>query len=113
MTDAIKYILSDPERFAAEYARELASTTVENQHETYIPELLAPWFKCASPPLREALRNSFRRGHETRRKVEQVLAGVQPIEQFAEPLLKQALAARGWADIDPKTHGIKQGGCRS
>ena len=108
MTDAIKYISSDPERFVVEYARELASTTVENQHETYISELLAPWFKCASPPLREALRNSFRRGHETRRKVEQVLAGVQPIEQFAEPLLKQALAARGWADIDPKTHGIKQ-----
>lgn len=108
MTDTIEYSLPDPERTVVEYARKLASTPIENQHETYIPELLAPWFKNASPTLREALRNSFRRGHETRREVSQVLARVLPIERFAEPLLKEALMVNGWIDVDPKKYGIKQ-----
>lgn len=108
MTDAISYPLSESERSVVDYARRLANVPVENQHETYIAGLLAPWFKYASPTLRERLLNSFKLGQMAQREVARVLAQIKPIESFAEPLLKEALKARGWTDADPKRYGIKQ-----
>ncbi|MEB0204746.1 dermonecrotic toxin domain-containing protein [Pseudomonas sp. CCC3.1] len=91
-----------------EEAEELANTVVVNQHELLIPELLPSWFKEAPSFVREALRESIRQGHVTQQAVAQVLAQVKSVEQFAEPLLKAALAAQGWWDINPRTHGIKE-----
>ena len=108
MTKPTTPALTDHERSVTEQANRLANTLAENQHETLIPELLAPWFKRAQPAVREALRSSFKRGQATQGEVNKVLARLQSVEQFAEPLLKTALAARGWFDADPKTWGIKQ-----
>lgn len=108
MPDANDHPLSDPERAVVAHARRLADLPVENRHETYIPELLAPWFTNASPTLRETLLNSFRRGQQAQREVSRALAQLQPIESFAEPLLKSALTARGRADVDPRLYGISQ-----
>lgn len=108
MPDVIEHPLSDPERIVVEHARRLANMSVENQHQSYIPQLLAPWFTNASPMLREALSASFKLGQEAQREVSRVLERIQPIELFAEPLLKQALAARGWVDVDTRQFGIKQ-----
>lgn len=57
---------------------------------------MPPWFVQAPPVLRDALRSSFRQWQATRRATSAILAQVQPIEQFAEPLLRAALTARGW-----------------
>ena len=108
MTKPTTPALTDHERSVTEQANRLANTLAENQHETLIPELLAPWFKHAQPAVREGLRSSFKRGQATQLEVSKVLARLQPVEQFAEPLLKTALAARGWFDADPKAWGIKQ-----
>ena len=108
MTDATNALVSDAERTVIEHSRRLANTLAVNQHKTYIPPLLEPWFIHAPPRIREALRDSFKQGQATQRVVSAVLAQVKPIEQFAEPLLKTALAARGWGDVNPRTYGLKQ-----
>lgn len=108
MTDTIEDPLSDPVAGVVEHASQLANTPVENQHAAFIPELLAPWFTQAAPSIRDALRSSFKRSHETQREVSNVLAQVQTVEQFAEPLLKAALTARGWGHANPRSYGIKQ-----
>lgn len=108
MADTNDHPLNDPERTVAEHARRLANMPVNNRHATFIPDLLAPWFIKASPAMREILLSSFKRGQQAQREVELVLARLQTIESFAEPLLKQALTARGRADMPPRGYGIKQ-----
>ena len=98
---------SQTEHSVIERASQLANSRADNQHGAYIAALLAPWFIQADPGLREALRNSFIQGQEAQRAVGAVLAGLQPIEQFAEPLLKAALAGRGWGQVNPRAYGIK------
>lgn len=93
---------------SVEEAEELANTAAVNLHELQIPNLLPAWFKEAPSFVREALRESIRQGNVTQQAVSQVLAQVKPMEQFCEPLLKAALAAQGWGDINPRTYGIKE-----
>lgn len=108
MTTAFPPDLSVAEQSVIDHARLLANTLAENLHESFLSDHLAPWFKQAPPILREALRSSFKLGHEAHKEVATILATVQPIDIFAEPLLKTALAARGWIDVNPRTYGFKQ-----
>lgn len=100
-------IASQAEHSVIERASQLASTRADNQHGAYISALLAPWFIQAPAGLREALRHSFLQGQKAQREVGAVLARLQPIEQFAEPLLEAALAGRGWSQVNPRSYGIK------
>ena len=108
MTDTFASVISTAEQTVIEQAARLAKTPAENRHVAYLPELMPPWFVQAPPALREALRSSFRQWQATRRATSAILAQVQPIEQFAEPLLRAALTARGWGEVDPRSYGIKQ-----
>ncbi len=107
MTDTSDYVMTTAESSAISRGRDLANLPVENLHQSYLTFSLAPWFKRALPSVREALRINFERGQETQREVARVYAQVQSIENFAEPLLNAALAARGWIDANPRTYGIK------
>ncbi|SDU88272.1 NEL-type E3 ubiquitin ligase domain-containing protein [Pseudomonas mucidolens] len=89
-------------------AEQLANTSAENRHASFIADQLPLWFKNATPTVRAALRASFEAAVETQREVTDILAQVQSIEQFAEPLLKTALTARGWTGINPRNYGFKQ-----
>ncbi|WP_324708802.1 NEL-type E3 ubiquitin ligase domain-containing protein [Pseudomonas fragi] len=108
MTDTFASVISTAEQTVIEQAARLAKTPAENRHVAYLPELMPPWFVQAPPALREALRSSFRQWQATRRATSAILAQVQPIEEFAEPLLRAALTARGWGEVDPRSYGIKQ-----
>lgn len=99
--------LSGPEQTVVDRASELANTRVVNLHEVLLSEHLAPWFIVAPPTVREALRSSFKRSHDTQRAVTAVLAQLKPVEVFAEPLLKTALTFHGWSEVNPRTHGLK------
>ena len=80
----------------------------ENKHEDYIASLLPYWFVTAPAYLRQALRDSMKHAREAQLVVSEILAKITPIEQFAEPLLVQELAAHGHSDVNPKTSGIKE-----
>lgn len=86
----------------------LAETTVEHVHADLIAGRLPAWFKRAQPGLRETLRQTMHDWYQTQTEVAAVYARIQPIEQFAEPLLRAALVARGWGWINPNVYGLKQ-----
>lgn len=86
----------------------LADAVVQNQHEDLIAQLMAPWFKAAAIPVRDALRQTMKQWHMAQAEIAEVFARVTSIEAFAEPRLKTALEAYGWGHIDPKTHGLQQ-----
>lgn len=100
--------LSVAEQSVIDLASELANTRAHNRHETFLSDQLAPWFKQSPPLLGEALRSSFKRSHESHKEVETILARVHPIDKFAEPLIKAALAVHGWSEVNPRTYGFKQ-----
>lgn len=108
MDDPVKLVITTPDASAVEDASALANTALINAHEFLIPTLLPSWFKEAPSFVREALRESIKQHNVTQKAVAQILGQIKPMEQFAEPLLKAALTAQGWGDINPRTHGIKE-----
>ena len=108
MDDPVKLVVTNPNASAVEEASVLANTVLINAHEFLIPTLLPAWFKEAPSFVREALRESIKQHNVTQKAVAQVLGQIKPMEQFSEPLLKAALVAQGWGDINPRTHGIKE-----
>lgn len=87
--------------------KQLADTVAQHLHTDLIARQLPSWFKKAPTQLRETLRQTMQQWHATQTEVAATFAQVQPIEKFVEPLLRAALAARGWSDIDPKFYGLK------
>ena len=105
--------LSLPPASASELAVVECSATyadllAENKYEHYIKPLLPLWFVTAPADVRQALRDSMKHAHETHAVVSAVLAQISPIEQFAEPLLIQALTAHGHWDVNPRACAIKE-----
>lgn len=100
--------VSVTEHATADDTQPLAGSTVENVHADLIARELPAWFKRAAPELREALRQTMQQWHHVQTEVAAVYARIQPIEQFAEPLLRAALVARGWGQMDPRVYGLRQ-----
>lgn len=95
------------EQASSNQQKQLADTVAQHLHTDLIARQLPSWFKKAPTQLRETLRQTMQQWHATQTEVAAVFAQVQPIEKFVEPLLRAALAARGWSDIDPKAYGLK------
>ena len=85
-----------------------ADTELQHPHEDFIRQHMPAWFKDASTPLRDTLRKTMTQWHATQSEIAKTFAGIKPINQFAEPLLKAALIANGWNTVNPRAHGFKQ-----
>ena len=85
-----------------------ADTELQHPHEVFIQQQLPAWFKDASTTLRDTLRKTMTQWHATQSEIAKTFAGIKPINQFSEPLLKAALIANGWNTVNPGTHGFKQ-----
>lgn len=89
------YNPSNAVRQVTHTANVLAQAPVNNKYEALVATLLPRWFLRAPESLRNVLKESMSRLHESQKITSQIVANVQPIEQFCEPLLKMALAAYG------------------
>ncbi|MBC3951989.1 NEL-type E3 ubiquitin ligase domain-containing protein [Pseudomonas folii] len=67
---------------------------------------LPAWFYNAPRELREALRRSLLQGQFSRRAVEPLRTRLLPVEQFARPLLEQALYKRFNVQLDVTAHQL-------
>lgn len=102
------YNPSNAVRQVTHTANVLAQAPVNNKYEALVATLLPRWFLRAPESLRNVLKESMSRLHESQKITSQIVANVQPIEQFCEPLLKMALAAYGWGRLDVKSNALKQ-----
>ena len=94
-------------KLVADQSRTLATTRADNKHQTLIPTLLPPWFVNAPGYVRDSLRESMQRRHDSYKEVSRILATVTPMVQFVETRLKTALTAQGWHSVDVKRYGLK------
>ena len=91
----------------AETKQSLREAAAEHLYADAIATQLPPWFTAAPSLVRAALRQTLQDWHETQTQVEAIFERLVPVEKFAEPLIKTALAARGFSDIDPQAYGLK------
>ena len=108
MTDARDLSERSPAQETPLTPSQWGDVEVQHPHQDLIAQQIPAWFKDASVLMRDTLRKSMLEWHATQIEIAKVFAGIKPIEQFAEPLLKAALVANGWTTINPKTHGFKQ-----
>ncbi|MCU1727354.1 hypothetical protein NTD86_10200 [Pseudomonas sp. 7P_10.2_Bac1] len=108
MTDNPQLPVTPPAATPRLKPSELLDAVVSQQHEALIAQQLPQWFKGAPEYIRAGLRQTMMQWHAAQAEVAAVYARVTPIEKFAEPLLKTALAAYGWSHINPRTYGLKQ-----
>lgn len=66
----------------------------------FLKARLPAWFYKASQELRDALRKSLLYSQFSRRAVEPLRTRLVPVEQFAKPLLEQALYKRFGVQLD-------------
>ena len=108
MTDTSNVPELSPAQASPLTAAQWLDAEVQRPHQNFIEQQLPTWFKEASPSLRDTLRQTMLQWHTTQTEIAAVFASLQPIEQFAEPLLKNALTAHGWNAVNIKTLGFKQ-----
>jgi len=83
------------------------STLAKDSIDTLIARRLPDWLTAASPQLLVQLRACASRQQESQARLNLALGAVTPLDSFAEPLLKQALASAGLPEINPRSAQLK------